>query len=259
MHSIIFHAHQKIDRLARRNLASLEPLVYFPSIKQILKFEAGRGPDGAKLKRHKHSRQPWHFVNPDDQLESEIHSEISFHYHGLVEALKQKDQTRAGFEAAWLAHALVDGLTPAHHYPYEEELEDLRGTHRDTRKGLAGRLYVKGGSVTKTVKKSAKLIGPKGLLTSHAMFEAGAFTIIAPLRLAKSLPDAKDIAEYTHANLVTYFNKMVGEVDALNIYERFCKVGWTQSVARDVKKELAPRMVKIVTLAWYSAVQEAKA
>lgn len=258
MHSIIFHAHQKIDRVARRNLSALEPLVYFPSIKQILKFEAGRGPDGAKLKRHKHSDQPWHFINPENGESSEIHAEINFHYLGLIEALKQKDQTRAGFEAAWLAHALVDGLTPAHHYPYEEELEDLRGAHRDTRKGLTGRLYVKGGSVTKTVKKSVKLIGPKGLITSHAMFEAGAFTIIAPLRLTKTVPDSKDIAQYSQQNLVDYFNTMVDEVNNLNIYERFCKMGWTQSVARDVKKELAPRMAKTVTLAWYSAVQEAK-
>ncbi len=258
MHSIIFHAHQKIDRIARRNLSTLEPLVYFPSIKQILKFEAGRGPDGAKLKRHKHSEQPWHFVNPEDETESEIHQEINFHYQGLVYSLKQKDLARAGFEASWLAHALVDGLTPAHHYPYEKELEDLRGDHRDSRKGLTGRLYVKGGSLTKTVKKSAKLVGPKGLLTSHAMFEAGAFTIIAPLRLTKAIPDTKDGAVVTQADLVKYFNKMIEEVNALNIYERFCKLGWTQSVARDVKKELAPRMVKTVTLAWYSAVQEAK-
>lgn len=258
MHSIIFHAHQKIDRVARRNLSTLEPSVYFPNIKQILKFEAGRGPDGAKLKRHEHSQQPWHFINPKEDAESDIHREINFHYSGLIDALIQKDLTRSGFEASWLAHALVDGLTPAHHHPYEEELEKLRGDHRDSRKGLTGRLYVKGSSVTKTVKKSVKLIGPKGILTSHAMFEAGAFTIIAPLRLAKSVPNSYEIATINKIGLINYFNKMVEEVNSLNLYERFCKLGWTQSVARDVKKELAPRMVKTVTLAWFCAEMEAK-
>ena len=37
----------------------------------------------------------------------------------------KNDKTRAAFEAAWLAHALTDGLTPAHHYPYQEAVSEL--------------------------------------------------------------------------------------------------------------------------------------
>jgi hypothetical protein len=33
----------------------------------------------------------------------------------------QQPDTERAFQAAWLAHAVVDGLTPAHHYPYESE------------------------------------------------------------------------------------------------------------------------------------------
>src|SRR4051812_47261517 len=127
MYAIIFHAHQKLDRVARKHLEQLLPEVFFPSSKQILKFEAGHGPDGAKLKRQNQVEQPWHFVDPHDVTDTLIHDEIEHHYCGLRDALKKRDDVRAAFEAAWLAHALVDGLTPAHHYPYEKMLEELRG------------------------------------------------------------------------------------------------------------------------------------
>src|ERR1035441_2898896 len=81
-------AHQKIDRVARRHLERLLPHCQFPSAKAILQFEG--------------------------------------HYRKLVEVLKAGDRVRAAFEAAWLAHAVVDGLTPAHHYPYAEKLVELR-------------------------------------------------------------------------------------------------------------------------------------
>lgn len=257
MHSIIFHAHQKIDRVARRNLTQLAPTTFFPGIRQILKFEAGRGPDGARLKRHKHSEQPWHFVDPHNEQNSNIHFEIKEHYSGLVEALRTKDEVRSGFEAAWLAHAIVDGLTPAHHHPYEQHLEELRGDHRDTRKGLSGRLYVNGETLSETLTKSAKLIGPKGLLTSHAMFEVGAFTMTVPLKLTKSLPSTKEIASFAKLDTIDYFNKIAKEIASLNIYERFCSTGWTQALARDVKNEMAPRMARTVTLIWFAAAREA--
>ncbi len=46
---------------------------------------------------------------------------IKEHYKNLVKELQANNSERISFEAAWLAHAIVDGLTPAHHYPYEAE------------------------------------------------------------------------------------------------------------------------------------------
>src|SRR3954454_7661146 len=145
MYAIIFHAHQKLDRVARRHLKRALPAdSFFPSIKQILHFEAEQGPDSVKLKQQNKVEQPWHFVDPFNASDTELHQQIRHHYNGLVIALKNRDEVRAGFEAAWLAHALVDGLTPAHHFPYEEELSRLRGGEgRGSRKGLVGRIYVK--------------------------------------------------------------------------------------------------------------------
>src|SRR5579884_1999485 len=167
MYAIVFHAHQKLDRVAYHHLRKLLPeSTFFPALKQILRFEGGRGPDSVKLKRKTDAEQPWHFINPLDDKDTQLNQQIERHYRHLVEELKQRDSVRASFEAAWLAHALVDGLTPAHHYPYESALEELRGEPQYTRKGLVGRDIVHSDTVVESIHKSLKIIGPKGLLTS---------------------------------------------------------------------------------------------
>lgn len=260
MYSIVFHAHQKLDRIANRHLKQLLPAgSQFPHIRQVLHFEAGHGPDSAKMKRLKNGGQPWHFVDPLDTTDTELHQQIEHHYANLVQALKRKDEVRAAFEAAWLAHALVDGLTPAHHFPYEEELAKLRGENRNTRKGLLGRLYVKGDTLTKSVLRSLKLIGPKGLLTTHAMFEAGAYALILPfIKCKKAWPPPRDIDFVRSQGVVELFKRTAREVAELDLYRRFYEQGWTGELGRDVRRELAPRMVRMVTLAWYAACHEAQ-
>ncbi len=259
MYAIIFHAHQKLDRVAYRHLMGLMPKgSFFPSIKQVLHFEAGHGPDNAKLKRLNQSDQPWHFVDPFNAADTDLHKQIHLHYSRLVVELEQGDDVRAAFEAAWLAHALVDGLTPAHHFPYEAELSRLRGgAARHSRKGLAGRLYVKSDTMTKSVLQSLKLVGPKGLLTTHAMFEAGAYAIISPLRLNNAKPTQADLESVRDERVVAIFKQTAKEVAEFNLYGRFYDKGWTQAISRDVRRELAPRMVRMITLAWYAATQEA--
>lgn len=260
MHAIVFHAHQKLDRVSRRHLKRYMPKGgFFPSSVQITHFEAGRGPDNAKLKRQVHGEQPWHFIDPFNPDDTELHDLMNMHYDGLVKALKAKDEVQAAFQAAWLAHALVDGLTPAHHYPYEEELERLRGGEsRHTRSGLTGRLYVKSPSIRESILMSTKLVGPKGLLTNHAMFEAGAYALIAPLSLNSGRPSQADLDHVREVGVVEVFEEMVLEVANLRLYDRFIAGGWTPRLARQVRKELAPRMVRMITLAWYCAFMEAQ-
>lgn len=258
MHSIVFHAHQKLDRAAYRQLLRLLPdEPAFPTIGQILNFEGGQGPDSAKLKRLRYG-QPWHFVDPLDTSDTDLHAQILDHHKRLVRALRQADEVRAAFEAAWLAHALVDGLTPAHHFPYETELSRLRGGEtRHTRRGLLGRLYVKGDTLTKSVLQSVKLVGPKGLLTTHAMFEVGAYVLILPQRFNRALPSPSDIEAIKKDGIIKTFKRTAREVAEFNLYERFYQLGWTLPVSRDVRRELAPRMVRMITLAWYHAYYEA--
>jgi hypothetical protein len=258
MYAVILHAHQKIDRVAYRHLSVLRDAdVFFPRLSRIVHFEGRNGPDATKLKNKANVEQPWHFIDPFDIADTDLHRQIDNHYNELVTALRNKDEIRSAFEAAWLAHALVDGLTPAHHYPYEKELESLRGEDRNTRKGLVGRAYVKGDNRRDSFRRSYQLIGPKGLLTTHALFEGGAYTIMAPLRLASAMPSREDLAEVRDKGLTEIFQRLAREIASHDLYLRFYQSGWTPKLTRDIRRELAPRMVAMVTLAWYSALCDA--
>src|SRR5689334_8534610 len=117
-------AHQKLDRVARRALASLNVGDDFPAVKEILHFEGKNGPDGIKSKSPARD-EPWHYYNPDDPKDTRLIEIIQTHSNNLTAALKADAREKAAFEAAWLAHALVDGLTPAHHFPLDKHLEEL--------------------------------------------------------------------------------------------------------------------------------------
>ena len=114
-------AHQKIDRVARRHLSEIMAAdVVFPRISEILRFEGKNGPDGIKRKSPGKD-EPWHYLDPLSGDASEFLAILDEHYMGLVTHLRAGNTERAAFEAAWLAHAIVDGLTPAHHYPQEQK------------------------------------------------------------------------------------------------------------------------------------------
>lgn len=261
MYAIVFHAHQKLDRVAHRHLRELlKESDFFPSLKQILHFEGNNGPDSTNLKRQTTGNQPWHFIDPDNPDDRQLVQQIEAHFAGLVTNLRSKDAVRSSFEAAWLAHALVDGLTPAHHYPYEKELAELRGDRdRNSRKGLVGRAFVKGDTMRNSLLQSMKLVGPKGLLTNHALFEGGAYSIIMPLRLPRARPTPAELKRVRQEGIVPIFLQYVQEVAALQLYDRYMESGWTQPLTRDVRRQLAPHMVRIISLAWYAAGQQAKA
>ncbi|MGZ6005753.1 MAG: hypothetical protein ACXWLH_06465, partial [Candidatus Saccharimonadales bacterium] len=168
----VMGAHQKIDRIARRHLTIMTgTAIPFPSIKNILHFEGKNGPDGIKRKSPARD-EPWHFYSPFNDKDSGLPELIQQHYKLLVKHLKDKNNERASFEAAWLAHALVDGLTPAHHHPYEEELSDIRGTNVK-RKTVKEKIVMPGDNRREQVKNNWKMWGPKGLISTHGMFEIG--------------------------------------------------------------------------------------
>ncbi len=258
MYAVLLHAHQKIDRTAYRHLHRIIQMpFFFPSQRHILHFEGHNGPDATKLKNKKNVEQPWHFIDPSNETDVALHVLIQNHYDSLVTALKARDEVRSAFEAAWLAHALVDGLTPAHHYPYEKELELLRGDDRHSRKGLVGRAYVKGDTPRDSLRRSYQLIGPKGLLTNHAMFEGGAYTIIRPMKLTSAIPAPEDLRSVREQGIVPIFTRYALEVCAYDMYHRYAEKGWSPKLMLDIRHQLAPQMVRIVTLAWYGALVEA--
>lgn len=251
-------AHQKIDRVARRNLERLLPGCHFPSIRQIIHFEGNNGPDGIKRKSPAKD-EPWHFFQPFDMNDTQLLELIEEHYQLLTHALARGDKVRASFEAAWLAHAVVDGLTPAHHYPYEEKLIELRGGEgNEGRSTLTKKVLLPGESLRHQASNNWKFWGPKGLLSTHAAFEWGVSTVIAPLRLVQSAPTQADIEKFMKLGVQAWFRSVAQDVARLGLYDDFYKSGWTTTLGRRVRRELAPALARAVSLTWYGAMQDAK-
>lgn len=256
----ILGAHQKFDRVARRHLSLLPGDVarHFPSVREILSFEGKNGPDGIKRKSPAQN-EPWHYINPFDVEDSQLFQIILDHYEELIKALVDRNSTKAAFEAAWLAHAVVDGLTPAHHYPYEAELKKLLGGEGiDTRNTVKGKLVMPGTTIKEKIYNNWKMWGHKGLMSTHGSFELGVATIVAPLTLQRARPSEHDIAEIEEHGIVQMFQRRAREVAAMDLYNQFYTTGWTPKLARKVRRRLAPTIVNTVTLAWYSAAMQAK-
>lgn len=254
-------AHQKIDRIARRHLEQVAvPGIKFPSIKTILHFEGRNGPDGIKRKSPAQD-EPWHYFSPFNTDDTVLLELIDDHYKKLVAALAEADDVVAGFEAAWLAHAVVDGLTPAHHYPYEEKLDELRGGQgKETRVTYRDKLLMPGGTSREAIANNWKMWGPKGLLTTHFAFEWGVSSILVPMRMGKKTsPSQAEMAEIRRLSATDYFVRAAKEIAAYGLYDEFYKHGWTAKLARTVRQQLVPSVVKAVTLIWYKAAYDAAA
>ncbi len=255
----IFGVHQRIDRVSRRYLGSLikNPAV-FPDVKHILHFEGKNGPDGIKAKSPAND-EPWHYYDPFDPEDSLLIKLVTDHYNNLVAALSKHNMQKVAFEAAWLAHALVDGLTPAHHYPYEQELSKLReGRPKESRDTIFNKIVMPGSTKIKMLKNNWKMWGPRGLLVSHGFFEFGVAYIMAPMRFHLCGPTPYDLKIVREIGAIEYFKRAAREVAGLGMYEKYIKTGWTSKLARQTRDELVPIIIKTVTLTWYEAINEAR-
>ncbi len=251
-------AHQKIDSISRRHLNKLLPKEnLFPTISQILHFEGKNGPDGIKLKSPARD-EPWHFYSPFNDADGKIIGLIMQHYEQLVIELKEGDKERTAFEAAWLAHAIVDGLTPAHHYPYEEKLSELRGGQGiETRDSIKEKLVMHGGTRREKAKNNWKMWGAKGLFMTHWWFEFGIATLIKPLNFGEAQPKKSDVEHFNSIGLQEWFKRTAREVAVLDMYDVYYKKGWTTKLAYQVRHKLGPALVRTVTLTWYAALCDA--
>ncbi len=254
----ILGAHQKIDRVARRHLELLVPESQFPKVREILHFEGGNGPDAIKRKSPAKD-EPWHYFQPFDPNDTNLLDIITEHYATLVTALSARDVIRAAFEAAWLAHAIVDGLTPAHHYPYEEKLIELRGgAGIETRTTLKDKIVLPGDTGRERVANNWKMWGPKGLMTTHGTFEWGVATVILPSRFKLAQPTPEDLAMFADQQISLWYRGVAQEIANLGLFDEFTRSGWTTKLARQVRHQLAPRIVKSVTVVWHGALIEAQ-
>lgn len=252
-----FGAHQKIDRVAREHLSLLLKGEYFPARRQIIRFEGMDGPDGIKRKTPAQG-EPWHYIDPENDSDRAIVKLLKMNYDELVKALRQGNQTRAAFEAAWLAHGIVDGLTPAHHYPYEDEMVRLRGgAGIETRTTPKEKLIMPGETLPKRLHKNWQVWGDKGLISTHFAFEWGIAVMIMPLRLGRAVPEKKDVRLAETLGSGKLFLERAKTVSAMGMYDQFYKSGWTPRLAKQARRELVPLIINTVTLVWYLAAKEA--
>jgi hypothetical protein len=251
--------HQKIDRVARRNInVKLDKRSYFPSAHEILHFEGLNGPDGIKRKSPAKD-EPWHYIDPSDETDRDIVIMINDHIINMAQALKDKSFERVAFEAAWMSHAIVDGLTPAHHYPLEEKLEELRGGEGlETRITTKDKLILPGSTRRIQLRNNWEYWGAKGVMTTHLAFELGVATAIAPIKFDDVSPTDAEYAQVKDEDFRLIFEASLGRIADMDMYKEFSRTGWTRHLANETREVLLPEMIKTVMLGWYKAVVESK-
>jgi hypothetical protein len=249
----IIGTHQKIDRVARRHLSSHIKGLPFPLIADILHFEGSRGPDGVKIKSPGRD-EPRHFIDPKAMSAHDpLIRTIAEHSHNLSAALVANDKTRAAFEAAWLAHAVTDGLTPAHHEPFDEQVRELREAEELPAK-VRHKVIMSGkGSRRQFIRNNWHYWGAKGIMTTHTLFEAGVATTAKPLAFKDAAANTADVAELESRGFEAIYIDMIKAIDSLGMYDRFKREGWTRTLARQTTRELIPTIIHAVELAWLEA------
>ncbi len=247
--------HQKIDRVAHRHIKRHVPkAIHFPTTKDVLHFEGLNGPDGIKRKSPAKD-EPWHYVDPKNPDDTALTQMIMDHIRNMATALAGGNNERAAFEAAWMAHAITDGLTPAHHYPLEAKLEELRGGQGiETRITTKDKLLLPGTTRRHQLKNNWEYWGVKGVMTTHLGFELGVATTIAGLKFTETAPTTEQFAAVEEQGYEVVFRDILSTVDDLHMYEEFSRLGWTRHLATQTKKVLVPEIIKAVTLAWYQAI-----
>ncbi len=248
----IMGVHQRIDRAARRSLSKVIDKHSFPGIKDILHFEGSNGPDSIKFSVS--NSKPWHFINPDLPDDVKLLDIMDDHIMNLSIALRKNDTIRASYEAAWLAHAVVDGLTPPHHYSLDEKIKELWGKPLKEFEKLRHRSIVKGSGPKDSIAKNWEYWGAGGHMTSHLMYEIGVALAIVPADYKNHGPNENDYIFLKKVGFRATFLESLHKVHDLRIFDRYKKTGWSRELAKETKEFLLPEIIKIVALAWYQAV-----
>ncbi len=247
--------HQKIDKIARRQLGKHLPKgVYFPSEKEILYFEGTKGPDGLKRKCPGID-EPEHFILPEHD-DGVLIGMILDHQYNLHKALASGNEVRAAFEAAWMAHAITDGLTPAHHFPFQEAIKELMSDKEFLKIfGTPIKGIMPGKNLAETTRNNWLYWGAGGYMNKHVAFEYGAAvtTAATPAQILAPKIQAKELYG---VDLRAAFYNSLRKIHALDMYNRFRREGWTAELAFECRDVLMPEIIRAVMLGWASAVPE---
>jgi hypothetical protein len=179
---------------------------------------------------------------------------INDHIFNLGTALREKNYERSAFEAAWMAHAIVDGLTPAHHYPLSDKIEELWGKSHTERLTIRDKNIIKGKNRRDTISKNWQYWGGGGVFTAHLMFELGVASTIVSVKFEEPCMTHDDLEQLKNRGFETLFIEAVHKIDELKMYDEFGDRGWTRQLANRTRKVLIPEIVKLVMMGWYEAI-----
>lgn len=245
--------HQRIDRVAKKHLVHhIGRTPFFPTIKTILHFEGKNGPDGIKSKSPSVD-EPWHFISPNATTNDPLVKTIEDHLYNLSVALKKEDEVRAGFEAAWLSHAIVDGLTPAHHFPLAEKIEELWGKAHSERSSTSDKIIIKGTGRRDSLAKNWEYWGARGIFSAHLFYEMGVASSLTIATFNTIGITDKDLKRVEEEGYIPFFMESIKVIDEMGTYQEFMKTGWSVHLANISRKKLVPLIMKNVCLAWYAA------
>jgi hypothetical protein len=248
--------HQRLDRAARRQIVGHLPRdLSFPTAREIIHFEGMNGPDGLASKKGKLEDEPYQFIQPDF-VDDRLLVHVKHHLHNLHEAAKNNDRVRMSFEAAWMAHMVVDGLSPPHHEPFKQQLQDLDTRETDELVNRLSRIVTPSTNIKQFVVLNWKRLGPRGIGTNHIMFEMGVEFLTmpdSPKHMAVPL-DKDDVKRAKAGEYIEMLRESIKYIDSYKMFKRYEKSGWTEDLARDVRDVMVPEMVKMVTLGWLAGI-----
>ena len=248
--------HQRLDKAARLMLSHHVPektMAKFPGIKEILYFEGSRGPDGLKRKSPGVD-EPDHFIIPhqDDGI---LIGYIRNHQYNLRAALAKKDRVRASFEAAWMAHAITDGLTPAHHYPYRQVVDELM-TDKDYKRlfGIQIKGIMRGDNMAQAIRNNWLYWGAGGVMTKHIAFEYGVAYTISAVPLKRLMPKDVKAEDFQNVDLEHEFYRSLEKIASMDMYTKFIQTGWNTQLVVETRDVLIPEIVRMIALGWASCM-----
>lgn len=250
--------HQKLDKAARQLLAEQygRDARVFPSIEKILYFEGTRGPDGLKAKSPGVD-EPEHFIQPGND-DGVLRQYILDHHYNLTQALIQNNHERAAFEAAWMAHVITDGLTPAHHYPFRQVVDELM-TDKDYKTIFGHEIkgIMRGDNIAQAVRNNWLYWGAGGVMTKHIAFEYGVAYVIAPISIKRLMPKDVKRDDFRNVDIEKAFYASLAKVDAMKMYDDFLQDGWTTKLVIETRETLIPEIIRAIALGWASSLEQA--
>ena len=225
--------HQKLDKLAFKLLPDETKRVL--DLKRILHFEGIDGPDGLKVKSSGDIGHLWDPVAKTGLLPEWI----DHHFNNLVKALSKGDSVEIGFQAAWMAHYLTDGMTPAHHTDFKKEENHM----------------IKEGATLKRIQKKWLYWGYHGLMSSHVLFETG-IAMYLMLTKVKSNFDNELVDEINSLGIKEVFQRETLKIAELKIYEDFMSNGWNPRLIRVIKNRVLTRIPELISATWEAAYKK---